>query len=67
MWNCNEIIKENILKFNQYMNLNKMLYIIYVDLENLIKKIDRYANKPKKSSVVKTRVHVDCGYSMLTI
>ena len=49
------------------MNLNKMLYIIYVDLENLIKKIDRYANKPKKSSVVKTRVHVDCGYSMLTI
>ena len=28
----------NILQFNQYMKLDKMPYIIYTDLESLIKK-----------------------------
>ena len=30
--------KNNILKFNQYMKLDKMLCIIFADLESLIKK-----------------------------
>ena len=30
--------KDNILKFNQYMKSDKMLYIIYADIERLIKK-----------------------------
>ena len=30
---------DNILYFNQYMNLDKMPYIIYADIEYLIKKI----------------------------
>ena len=30
--------KDNILKFSQYINPNKMQYIIYADLESLIKK-----------------------------
>ena len=29
---------DNILEFNQYMKLDKMPYIIYVDMESLIKK-----------------------------
>ena len=30
--------KDNILQFNQYMKSDKMAYIIYADLESLIKK-----------------------------
>ena len=29
---------DNLLEFNQYMKLNKMPYIIYVDIESLIRK-----------------------------
>ena len=32
--------KDNILEFNQYMESNKMPYIIYADIDSLIKKID---------------------------
>ena len=44
-----------------------MLYIIYVDLQSLIKEIDGCANTPKKSSSVKTDENVHCGYLMPTI
>ena len=30
--------KDNILEFNQYMKSDKMPYIIYADIESLIKK-----------------------------
>ena len=30
--------KDNILEINQYMKSKKMLYIIYADIESLIKK-----------------------------
>ena len=33
--------KDNMLKFNHYMESNKILYIIYLGLEPLIKIIDR--------------------------
>ena len=29
---------DNILEFNQYLKLDKMPYIIYADIESLIKK-----------------------------
>ena len=29
--------KDNTLEYNQYINSNKMLYIIYADTESLIK------------------------------
>ena len=32
--------KKNILKFNQYSTSDKTPYIIYADIESLIKKID---------------------------
>ena len=38
--------KENILEFNQYMKSDEMPYIIYVDIESLIKGIDHCANNP---------------------
>ena len=42
--------KDNILQFNQYIKFNKIPYIIYTDLDSLIKKIDGRANNPEKSS-----------------
>ena len=32
--------KENILKFYQYVKSDKMLYIIYADVESLVNKIN---------------------------
>ena len=60
--------KDNILEFNQYMNSDKMPYIIYVDVGSLIKKkIDECANYPENSSTTKTSEHILCGYSMSTM
>ena len=36
--------KDNILEFNQYMKSDKTRYIIYTDIESLIRKIDGCAN-----------------------
>ena len=44
--------KNNISQFNQYMNSDKMPYIIYADLESLITKIDK---------------HIPCRYPISTI
>ena len=50
--------KNNILEFNQYMKSDKMPYIIYADIESLIKKTDVCANNPKNSSTTKIGEHV---------
>ena len=42
--------KNKILKFNRCMKSDRMPYIIYVDFECLIKKIDGFENNPKNSS-----------------
>ena len=42
-----------MLEFNQYMKSDKMLYIIYVDIESFIRKIDACGNNPGNSSATK--------------
>ena len=59
--------KDKILEFNQYMKSDKMPYIVYADIESLIKKIGGCANNPEKSSTTKIGEHIPCGYSMSTI
>ena len=54
--------KDNILEFNQYMKSDKMPYIIYADIESLIRKIDGCANNPENSSTTKIGEHIPCGY-----
>ena len=44
-----------------------MPYIIYANLECLVKKIDGCANDLEKSSSTKIGEHIPCGYSMSTI
>ena len=59
--------KDNILQLSQYMKSEKMLYMIYADLESLIKKVDGCANNPQKSSTTKMGKHIPCGYLTSTI
>ena len=59
--------KDNILEFNQYMKSDKVQYIIDVDIEFLINKIDRCANNPDNSSTRKIGEYIPCGYSMSTV
>ena len=47
--------KDSILEFNQS---HKMPYIIYADIESLIRKIDEYANNPENSSTTKIDKHI---------
>ena len=54
--------KDKILELNHYMTSDKMPYIIYADIESLIKKIDECANSPKYSSTTKIGEHIPCGY-----
>ena len=42
-----------ILEFNQNWKSNKTPFLIYVDFESLIKKIDGFKNNSKKSSTTK--------------
>ena len=44
-----------------------MQYIIYADIEFLIKKIDRCANNPENSSTTKIGEHIPCRYSISNI
>ena len=49
------------------MKSHRMPYIIYADLECLIKKIDGCENNPENSSTTRIGDHITCGYSMSTI
>ena len=59
--------KYNILEFNQYMKSDKTLYIIYADIESLIRKIDGCGNNPENSSTKKIGEHIPCRHLMPTI
>ena len=41
--------KDKTLEFNQYMKSDENQYIIYADIESLIKNIDGCANNPENS------------------
>ena len=56
-----------IVKFNQYKNFAKTPYIISVDLEYLIKRIDGYKNNSGNSSTAKVKDNIPCVCSMSTI
>ena len=59
--------KDNVLKFNQYMKSDKMLYIIYADSQTLLKKTDGCANNLEKSSSTKSGKHILCRFLMPTV
>ena len=59
--------KDNMLELNQYVKSSKIPYIIYADIESLIRKIYECTNNPENSSTTKIGDHIPCGYSMSTI
>ena len=53
-----------ILEFNQCQKSDKALFIIYADLECLIKKIDESENNPKSWSATKVGEHISWSFSI---
>ena len=53
-----------ILEFNQYEKSDKALFIIYVDLECLIEKVDGCKNNPENLSTTKVGKNIPSGFSM---
>ena len=73
MLNTRVIVK----KINQYAKYPKVKYhhgvksmrapfVMYADLESLLKKLDTCINDPEKSSTTKINKHETCGYSLIT-
>ena len=59
--------KDNeILKYNHGEKSMKVPFIIYADLESLLKKINSCHNIPEKSSTTKRNNHTPFGYSLFT-
>ena len=56
----------NIIKYNQGDKSLKLPFIIYADLECLLKKIDTCQNNPALSSTTKINQHIPSGYSIYT-
>ena len=55
-----------ILKYNHGEKLMKSLFIIYANLERLLKKMHSCQNNPKKLSTAKINMHTPSGYSLFT-
>ena len=49
------------------MKSDKMPYVIYADIESLIRKVVGCASNPEKFSARKIAEHILCGYSTSTI
>ena len=49
------------------MKSDKTPYMIYADIESLIKEIDSCKNNPEKSSTTKIGKHISCGCSIPAI
>ena len=63
--------ENNILKYNHREKSVKVPFVIYADLESLLKNrlkiiIDPCYNDPKKSSLTKVNEHIPSGYSLFT-
>ena len=56
----------NIIKYNQGEKSLELPFIIYADLECLLKKIDTCYNNPDLSSTTKINQHILSGYSIYT-
>ena len=56
-----------ILEFNQYQKSDKTRFIIYSDLECLIKMIDGCKDNPENLSTTKIDKHIPSGFTMSTI
>ena len=68
---CNVIMCSEDTKiladYNKHKKSDKAPFIIYVDLECIIKKINRYRNNSENLSTTKISEHIPSGFSLSTI
>ena len=67
---CNIVMSSEsskTLEFNQYKKSNRATFIIYANLQSLIKKTDGCKNNPENSSTRKVGEHISSDFSMPTI
>ena len=67
---CNIVIPSEttkILEFNQYQKSDKAPFVIYVDLQCLLEKIDECKNNPENPSTTKVGEQIPSSFSMSTI
>ena len=53
-----------ILKYNQRQKSIKHLFVIYVDFEAMLEKIDSCENNPKEPYTLCVNKHTPCGFSI---
>ena len=58
--------KGETLEYHPGVKSMKAPYIIVVDIESLLRKVDICANDPSKSSTEKKNEYEMCGYSLFT-
>ena len=56
----------NIIKYDHGENSMKVTFVIYADLECLLKKMSTCINNPNESSTTKINKHTPSGYSIFT-
>ena len=56
----------NIIKYNYGEKSMKVPFVIYADLECLLKKVSTCINNPNESSTTKINKHIPSGYSIFT-
>ena len=56
----------NIIKYNHGEKSMKVPFVIYADLECLLKKMSTCINNPNESSTTKINKHIPSGYSIFT-
>ena len=56
-----------IQEFNQYQKLDKATFIIYTDLECILKRIGGCKNNPENSSTTIVSKHIPSAFLMFTI
>ena len=56
----------NIIKYNQGEKSIKLPFVVYADLECLIKKMSTCQNNPNESSTTEINKHIPSGYSIFT-
>ena len=63
----NMLSDDTKLELNQYQKSDKAPFIVFADLECMIKKIDRCKNNPENSSTTKASEHISSGFSMSAV
>ena len=67
---CNESMSPEdtkIIEFNQFKKSDRAPFIIYADLEWIMKKIDGCKNNPENSSTKKASEHIPLSFSIAPI